>query len=185
MVPLRTTLGLVLIFVCMLLAVGCTGLGLSGEKAAIKNLIQTFPSRIPTPTFRVGESTGSNVKLVVENITSMLIFWNEKMSWNLSSEQIDDYANNMENGVLKKYRTTPNYPHLLQIPDDNLFYREVGLALGFTIAESEDFARAINQYHLEYWQMTDCRDYVNNKPCEQCTITINFSVKPRPMVTAQ
>jgi hypothetical protein len=105
------------------------------------------------------------------------------MHWNLSPAQIDQYSVSMENGVMKKYRTNPDHPHALYIPDRRQFYYETGIALWFTPEESEELVRALDEYRQEEWAMTDCRDYANNKPCAQWTITMNFTVKPRPMVT--
>ena len=74
---------------------------------------------------------------------------NKVMNWGLSQTQIEDYANPMENGILKKYITHPQYPETLDIPNGRQFYLEIGEDLGFTKEESEEFVRAIDEYSPE------------------------------------
>ena len=137
----------------------------------------------PTPDFSKGTMTSNKSESisVANNITELLVFWNKNLHWDLSREQIDEYALSMEkNGVLKKYMTNPDYPHALFIPDKHQFYREVGGALGFTQSESEDFILAIDDYQRQAYQT--CPSW------EKCgtpkPIVLNFSVKPRPLITA-
>jgi len=116
---------------------------------------------------------------ISSDIRELLNFWNERMNWNLSAGQIDRFASDLERGVLKKYLTNPVYPHVLYITDKRQFQRELGEALGYNESETEDFVRALKEYDIQYWQMTDCRDFVNNSPCPQHRVPINFSLKPR------
>lgn len=105
------------------------------------------------------------------------------MHWNLTPTQIDEYTVRMENTVLKKYRTNPAYPDRLVIMDEGQFHEEAGIVLGFTPAESEEFARALKQYRRDSWAVSNCYDYTNSSPCPERTISITFSTKPRPVVT--
>jgi len=138
----------------------------------------------PTPTrdFSAGSkiTVETEPEYTVNNIRDVLVFWNEKFHWDLSPSQIEGYALRMENGTLKKYMTNPDYPHALFIPDKHQFYREVGGALGFTQSESEDFILAIDDYQRQAYQT--CPSW------EKCgtpkPIVLNFSVKPRPLITA-
>jgi len=186
---LRSTLALMLVMVAVLLAAGCAGQVVGGEKAAPDNqtrshLTRVFTMATPVPGDPSFSSSGTQTEYSIGNIRSVLKSWNENMYWNLSSARIEDYAASMENGILKKYRTNPDYPHLLNIPDKQQFRWEAGMALGFTDAESEEFVLAMKQYDQDEWGMLDCRDYVNNSPCPRRTIPINFSVKPRLIVTS-
>jgi hypothetical protein len=138
----------------------------------------------PTPTrdFSAGSkiTVETEPEYTVNNIRDILVFWNEKFHWDLSPTQIEEYAQSMENGNMKKYMTKPDYPHALFIPDEHQFYREVGGALGFNQSESEDFVRALDDYQRQAYQT--CPSW------EKCgtpkPIVLNFSVKPRPLVTA-
>jgi len=102
---------------------------------------------------------------------------NKVMNWGLSQTQIEDYANPMENGILKKYITHPQYPETLDIPNGRQFYLEIGEDLGFTKEESEEFVRAIDEYQRKEFEITDCPSWENCSASEP--IVINFSVKPR------
>lgn len=179
--PVRVAVALCLVMV----AAGCLGQPGAGQKITSDTMTpvyRTTSTTVPTP---VPENppvsvSGPRTEFSVGDIRSTLKFWNDTMNWNLSPARIEAYAVSMENGVLKKYRTNPDYPNLLNIPDKQQFRREAGIALGFTESESEEFVRALQQYDRDEWGMLDCRDYVNNSPCPQRTITINFSVKPNP-----
>lgn len=112
--------------------------------------------------------------------------WNEWMHWNLSRQQIAEYSSLMTQGVMKKYQTNPEHPDLLYIPDRYQFYREMGGALGFTQEEADAFVRARKEYDQKSWQIGDCRNYSSHDPndgCPQITVTMDFSVTPRPPVT--
>lgn len=178
------------VLIVLLLAAGCAGQQAGNGKNASGNLTLQNPGKVPLkPTLTlnslptVTSYAGAMPDTMVSNIRILLVSWNEKMYWNLSSEQINDYSVSMENGVLKKYRTHPDFPHALYIPDRRQFHYETGGAFGFTPGESEAFVRALDEYRQKEWQMLDCRDYVNNSPCPQRTILINFTVQPRPLET--
>lgn len=165
----RTAVALMLILAAVILVVGCVG-----EKGMDDN--NNNFTRNPSTGFP--SSAGMNTETTVGNIRDVLVFWNEQMHWNLSPSQIDEYSLSMENGVLKKYRTNPDYPHVLNIPDNHQFHREIGESLGFTKEESEDFVRAIDEYRQKEFGILDCPSWGNCSAQEP--IFINFSVKPRP-----
>jgi hypothetical protein len=167
----------------MLLAVGCVGQP-GDDKNVSGNLTLQNPGIVPLHTTLTQDPSATAMPdLTIDNIRRILVSWNEKMHWNLSPVQIEEYSLSMENGVLKKYRTNPMLPYTLYIPDRDRFYYETGIALGFTTEESKEFVWALDEYRREEWAMSDCRDYVNNKPCPQRTIAINFTAQPRPLST--
>jgi len=182
---------LLLTLAAMLVAAGCSGEQAGNEKNASGNLtLQNLGMVTVRPTHAVLRTTITSYSgsipmpdMEVRNFSMLLVSWNDKMHWNLSPEQIDQYSDSMEKGVLKKYQTNPDRPHTLYIQDRNQFYYETGIALGFTTEESEEFVRAFDKYRREEWAMSDCRDFANNKPCPRWTITMNFTVQPRPLVT--
>lgn len=141
------------------------------------NVVQPRPT--PTRNLSARSMTSGKTKSVsvANNITELLVFWNENLHWDLSRAQIDEYAQSMENGsVLKKYMTNPAYPHALFIPDEHQFYREVGGALGYTQSESEDFVRALDDYQWQKYA-SYCPQWETCSPSKP--IVLNFSVKPR------
>jgi hypothetical protein len=167
----------------MLLAAGCVGQPGNDENVS-GNLTPQNPGIVAWHTTITPDPSATAMPdLTIKNIRRILVSWNEKMHWNLSPVQVEEYSISMENGVLKKYRTNPMFPYTLYIPDRDRFYYETGIALGFTTEESKEFVRALDEYRREEWAMSDCRDYVNNKPCPQWTITINFTAQPRPSST--
>jgi hypothetical protein len=94
----QTAVALMLILTAVLLVVGCVG-----ERGIGDNNNFTLN---PSTT----SSAGTNTETTVDNIKDVLVFWNEKMHWNLSPSQIDEYSLGMENGVRKKYRTIQTIP---------------------------------------------------------------------------
>ncbi len=63
------------------------------------------------------------------------------MQWGFSQEQIENYSRTLEDGMLKKYKISPDYP-TLNIPDMKPFCLEVGDAIGLSKNQSEVFATA-------------------------------------------
>ncbi|MDD4136988.1 MAG: hypothetical protein PHT99_03720 [Methanoregula sp.] len=162
---------------------GCSGQRTSQEKVVnltgqTLNVVQSKPTPDVDPyaNFIKSEKTVS----VANNITELLIYWNANLHWNLSHTQIDAYTRTLENGiVLKKYMTNPDYPHALFISDEHQFYREVGMALGFTRSESEDFVKALDDLRWQKYT-SDCPQWDTCGPPK--SIDVNFSVKPRLLV---
>jgi hypothetical protein len=115
------------------------------------NIVPPSDMPITNTTPRTKTSGRWNSEMEVENIHDFLVYWNQQLNWGFSPEQIDAYSERMEQGVLKKYLTTPG-SHWLHIPNDRIFYLEVGAALGFTEDQSEKFVRDIDAQDLKYWQ---------------------------------
>ena len=147
------------------------------------NVVPTIPLPAPDPGDRTLTASQSKSmsridhEMGIGNFTKQLGFYNKVMNWGLSQTQIEDYANTMENGILKKYITNPQYPVTLDIPNGRQFYLEIGEDLGFTKEESEEFVRAIDEYQRKEFEITDCPSWGNCSASEP--IVINFSVKPR------
>jgi len=119
------------------------------------DIVQPMPTSIPDRAARSMKSDKSESVSVANNITELLVYWNENLHWDLSPAQIDEYTLSMENGVLKKYMTNPDYPHALIIPDEHQFNREVGDELGFTQSESEDFVRALDELEINQFRKSN------------------------------
>jgi hypothetical protein len=142
-----------------------------------KNVAQPMPTPTRNLSARSMTSDKSESVSVANNITELLVFWNENLHWDLSRAQIDEYAMSIDNsGVLKKYMTNPDYPHALFIPDEHQFYREVGGALGYNQSESEDFIQALDDYQRQNFE-SNCPQWETCGPPKP--IVLNFSVKPR------
>ena len=119
-----------------------------GERAALnvtasenpyKEIRKPFPPSDPNATPYV---PGGN-QISISDFPRFLAKWNDKMHWGFSPEQIENYSRKLEDGVLKKYKTNPNYPSL-EVPDLKPFCLEVGDAIGLTKNQSEVFATAAN-----------------------------------------
>ncbi len=120
-----------------------------GERAALnvtasenpyKDIRKPFPPSDPNATFYV---SGGN-QISISDFPRFLAKWNDKMHWGFSPEQIENYSRKLEDGVLKKYKTNPNYPSL-EIPDLKPFCLEVGDAIGLSKKQSEVFAIAADE----------------------------------------
>lgn len=191
MIPLRTVLVMLLLAAAVLLAAGCAGESVSDNKNS-GDLSPLKPVRItamPTLTLPTDQksTSGSEIVSTWGSTKDVLIFLNRNTNWNLSPSQIDEYSVYLENGVLKKYRTNPDFPHALFIPDEWQFYHEIGESLGFTKEEADVFVAAIKEREIKTWQIGDCRNYSSPDPkegCPQVTVTMDFSIKPRTVVTA-
>jgi hypothetical protein len=131
--PSRTILALTFVIGCIVLATGCT----STPENPYKDIRKPFPTLDPNATPYV---PGGN-QISISDFPRFLAKWNDKMHWGFSPEQIENYSRKLEDGVLKKYKTNPNYPSL-EVPDLKPFCLEVGDAIGLTKNQSEVFATA-------------------------------------------
>jgi hypothetical protein len=121
---------------CLVLAAGCT----STPENPYKDIRKPFPTLDPNATPYV---PGGN-QISISDFPRFLAKWNDKMHWGFSPEQIENFSHSLENGVLKKYKTNPNYPSL-EIPDLKPFCLEVGDAIGLSKKQSEVFAIAADE----------------------------------------
>jgi len=149
------------------------------------NVIQSIPLPSPDPLAQSRSSAGSiktsimDRGVIIGNFTQHLESLNKVMDWNLTPEQINEYAVSMENAVLKKYIYNSQYPEALDIPNKRQFYLEVGNALGFTQEESKKIVQVIEENYRKDFERLDRRSYGDSNTCKYEPIVINFSAKPR------
>src|SRR5665647_1637313 len=141
MISLRTTLSLMIVIGCVLLATGCTSQPSAMDKTApvTLNMDPRQPTLFPDPNSTPNVPTGN--QLLITDFPGFLAKWNDKMQWGYSPQQIEIYSRKLEDGVLKKYKKFPDYP-TLDIPDMKPFCLEVGDAIGLSKNQSEIFATA-------------------------------------------
>jgi len=138
---------LISIIIVIIFIVGCTSKQKTGENrnfsenqtGLFTKEIQT--THIPVPVPVVTMPSQSRNQVIIVDFEKFLTDWNEKMHWNFSPQQIENYNRTLENGLLKKYQTIPGYL-TLDIPDIKSFCLEVGNAIGLTKKQSEEFAAA-------------------------------------------
>ncbi|WP_067052428.1 hypothetical protein [Methanofollis ethanolicus] len=77
---------------------------------------------------------------IIDNTTTYLTYWNEKMKWELSEEEIEKDSRILEEKVLvRHYDADDDYYH---IKDLNTFGEEMGPVLGLTPDQIMDFVQA-------------------------------------------
>ena len=133
---------------CIVLTAGCTS-----QTPAVNEIAPVIPNKdFVKPTLTPDQNStpyvpGGN-QISISDFSGFLAEWNEKMHWGYSPQQIENYSHMLEDGVLKKYKTNPNYPSL-EIPDLKPFCIEVGDAMGLSKTQSEVFATAADDERVE------------------------------------
>lgn len=166
--PIYPAVALCILIVALLLAAGCTRTPVPDNQTVTSvqttspvvtpNVTGTWANIVPPSDMPITNTTPRtktagrwNSEAEVENIHDFLTYWNMQLNWGFSPEQIDTYSERMEQGVLKKYLTTPG-SHWLHVPNDRIFYLEIGAALGFSEEQSEKLVKDIDAQHLKDWQ---------------------------------
>lgn len=96
----------------------------------------------PTPTVPPDEKSPSlkDEGVIIDNTTVYLTYWNEKMKWEFSGEEIERYSRTLEEDVLARhYDADHDYYH---IRDPGEFGEEIGPVLGLTQDQITDFVRS-------------------------------------------
>jgi hypothetical protein len=184
---------LMIVIGCVLLATGCTSQqSLVNETPPLnpyKDLRKPFPTPDPNSTPYV---PGGN-QISISDFPKFLAKWNDKMHWGFSPQQIDNFSSSLENGVLKKYQTNPNYPSL-EIPDLKPFCLEVGDAIGLSKNQSELFATAADDdllrakitgnppLPIDILSIDYCSITIDRGQQKQLDISYRYTADPRPGV---
>ncbi|HUW86234.1 MAG TPA: hypothetical protein VMV55_05090, partial [Methanoregula sp.] len=126
---------------CIVLATGCTSQPSAVNNTAPENPYKDLRKPFPTPDPNATPYVPGGNQISISDFSGFLAKWNEKMHWGYSPQQIENYSRTLEDGVLRKYKTDPNYPSL-EIPDLKPFCIEVGDAMGLSKNQSEAFAIA-------------------------------------------
>jgi hypothetical protein len=139
--PGRTIFFLMFVLGSVLLTIGCTSQSSAVNKtvAVTQNTDTRIPNLIPDPNATPYVPGGN--QFYITDFPQFLAKWNEKMHWGYSPQQIENYSRTLEDGMLKKYKISPDYP-TLNIPDMKPFCLEVGDAIGLSKNQSEIFATA-------------------------------------------
>ncbi len=90
---------------------------------------ESFPVVQPTTAplkFNVSKGTDSGVE--IQNVTEALIYWNERMHWELSQKQLSDFSIKAENQILKNLTSTDSkWYHIKNL---TRFDEELGTIIG-------------------------------------------------------
>jgi hypothetical protein len=94
-------------------------------------IIQT--TRIPSD-FNVSYEPDSGVE--IQNVTTFLIYWNERMRWGLSEKQISEYSIQAENQILKNLTKDGSWFHIKNL---TRFDEEMGTIIGLSDSQISEF----------------------------------------------
>ncbi|HSA38587.1 MAG TPA: hypothetical protein P5013_06835 [Methanoregula sp.] len=141
MKPVCTMLALMIVIWCIVLTTGCISQPSAVNKTlpenSYKDIRKPFPTLDPHATPYV---PGGN-QFYITDFPQFLAKWNDKMHWGLSPRQIENYSRTLEDGMLNKYKISPDY-RTLNVPNMKPFCLEVGDAIGLSKNQSEVFAVA-------------------------------------------
>jgi len=100
----------------------------------------------------------SENSFIITDPVRYLTFWNEKLKWGLSQEQIDDTVKKMNSGNLKKYRDESGKYY--EITDVEQFSRDLQKAIGLTDKQTTAFIIAQKeQTRSDYQNFKDSTKY--------------------------
>jgi hypothetical protein len=91
---------------------------------------------ITTP-LKVNVSQELDSGVEIENVTTVLNYWNEQMHWGLSQKQISEYSIKAENQILKNLTTTDG--KWFHIKNLTRFDEDLGTLLGLSDAQISAF----------------------------------------------
>lgn len=92
----------------------------------------------------------------IQNVTTMLVYWNGRMNWGLSQEQIREYSIEAEKQILKNLTSTRN--NWYHIKNLTKFDEEIGAIIGLNDAEISAFIiedrKQLQIDHMNYFKET-------------------------------
>ena len=133
----------VILLALLLAAMAMVPMVSANENPANENVVgKTVPAPTPLPLNpNSPPAQEGNDGVLIENTTAYLTYWNEKMKWGLSDEQISTDVKKLESDVLPKYRDPSNSR---QFNIDNLsdFSKELANTLGLTNNQASEYVTA-------------------------------------------
>ena len=106
----------------------------------------------------------SENSFIITDPVRYLTFWNEKLKWGLSQQQIDDCVKKMDCGDLKKYRDESGKYY--EVQDLEQFSRDLQKAIGLTDKQTTVFVIAQKeQTRLDYQNFKDSPE--SGRPASQ------------------
>jgi hypothetical protein len=78
--------------------------------------------------------------VIIDNTVIYLSYWNEKLNWGLSEEEVKKYSQILEEQMLIRYYDVDD--HYYYISDLDKFGEELGLVLGFSADETDRLIRS-------------------------------------------
>lgn len=110
----------------------------------------------PEPTVTPDEKSPSpgDEGVIIDNTTTYLTCWNEKMKWKLSTEEIETDSRILEEKVLAgHYDADHDYYHITDLGE---FGEEIGPILGLTPDQITDFVRSQREQLAIDYQKYEC-----------------------------
>lgn len=132
---------LALLGVLLVIVMAATALSAGDEKCAGTNIVGVDVP-VPTPTVSPDEKSPSlkDEGVIIDNTTVYLTYWNERMKWGFSGEEIERYSRTLEEEVLARhYDADHDYYHITDLGE---FGEELGPVLGLTQDQITDFVRS-------------------------------------------
>jgi len=139
------TWALPIILAILLVSVVAVLAGGAGDGGSENREITDIGVPVPEPTLVSPDRGPRSLRenddgVIIESPTTYLTYWNEKMKWGLSDEEIEKYSGVLEEKILVRYYDQDHdYCH---IRDLNEFGEELGSVLGLTPDQITDFVRS-------------------------------------------
>ena len=134
----------VLLAVLLVSVVAVSAVSAGDEKCENTNIID-IDVPVPEPTLVSPDERSRSLRenddgVIIDSPTTYLTYWNEKMKWGLSDEEVKKYSRVLEENVLVRYYDVDHdYYH---IKDLNEFGEELGSVLGLTPDQITDFVQS-------------------------------------------
>lgn len=113
-------------------------------------------------------SKENNYEIIIEDPMTYLSYWNKRMEWGFSEEEMEEFSLILEKKVLDKYFDKEH--DYFQITDFQTFSEELGNILGLSALQTVNFIQSQKEqlvedyqnYHLEdFWDGPKSRDYIS------------------------
>jgi len=111
----------------------------------------------------------------IQNVTTMLVYWNGRMNWGLSQEQIREYSIEAEKQILKNLTSARN--NWYHIKNLTKFDEEIGAIIGLNDAEISAFIiedrKQLQIDHMNYFKETPIATPGKMPPFSSTGVSIN------------
>jgi hypothetical protein len=149
----KTWVVLLALLLAAMAMVPCVSAVDNDEKANIIGVSVNAPDQLPNNLDSLSKQEPDD-GVLIDNATSFLIFWNEKMNWGLSLQQIEDYSAKLDDQILVKYRD-PSNENYSNIKNLDKFGDELGNLIGLSKEQSTAYVKAHREQRTLDFQTYD------------------------------